>query len=393
MAIGKVLLVAAVLLLIGSKLVPHLLLVVARTRSTELFTLSVLVLALVIATISSSFFGVSLALGAFLAGIVVGYSRLSVQAAADALPMRDAFAVLFFVSIGMLFEPAVAADHLPLLLAVAAVVLVIKPLGAFLITFALGTSVVTGLTVALGIAQVGEFTFIMAALGRKLGVLPGEGYTVLVAAALLSISLNPLLIRAVRPLERALERRPKLWRFLSWRAEARARRHLPVELTVAPEVIIVGYGPVGRNVHRIAQDFGVRAVVIETNPDTVNELFAKEVMAIFGDAARREVLLAAGVARARYLVVTLPDLLARISIITAARLEAPDIEIITRARYLQEREILLEAGASTVSFEEAEAAVSLASAMLLRIGANPEAITAEAERIRQELGSCAGHCG
>lgn len=388
LALVKVAFVTALLLLVGTKAVPRLLLIVARTRSAELFTLSVLVVVLVIATVSATFFGFSLALGAFLAGIVVSYSRLSVQAAADALPLRDAFAVLFFVSIGMLFDPRLVIEHSGLLLVVAGAVLLVKPVGALLITLLLGSSFTAALTVAFCIAQIGEFSFVMAEVGRRTGILPQEGYSALVAASLLSIALNPLLARVIKPVELALRRRPRLWDLLNWRAEARAARACAPQKTSAEgDLIIVGYGPVGRHVHRIAEDFGLKTVIIEMNPDTVNELAAQGTPAIFGDAARREVLEVAGINRTRYLVVTLPDIFSRIAVIATARLEAPDLEIITRARYLQERVILEESGASIITFEEAEAAVALAAAVLRRLGSSPEAIDSEATRIRQELGS------
>jgi CPA2 family monovalent cation:H+ antiporter-2 len=386
LALGKVVIVAAVLLIFGSKLIPYLLLSVARTRSNELFTLCVLVIVLSIATVSSVFFGVSLALGAFLAGIVVGHSRLSIQAAADALPLRDAFAVLFFVSIGMLFDPLYVLQHPKIILIVVGVVLLIKPACAFLITLALGKPAMTSLTVALCIAQIGEFSFIMAELGRRLGVLPKEGHVALVAASVLSIAINPLLVRSLKPLEISLRRGTGLGRlFRTGPRHAGKSSDTPAEQSVGIETIIVGYGPVGRNVHRVTQDFGLRTMIVDTNPDTVHELHNRGIEAIFGDASRREVLLSCGIARAKFLVVTVPDILARIAIITTARIEAPELEIITRARYLQERLILEESGATSLAFEEAEIAVSLASQMLLRLGASPEDVEAEAISIRRHL--------
>jgi CPA2 family monovalent cation:H+ antiporter-2 len=387
LALGKVALLFGLVLAVGSRVVPWLLLTVARTRSSELFTLCVLVVALSIATAATGFFGVSLALGAFLAGIAVGRSRLSVQAAADALPLRDAFAVLFFVSIGMLLDARTVLDNLELSLALIGIVLFVKPLCALLLSLLFGVSLSTALTVALCLGQIGEFSFILAELARSIGLIGGQGYSAVVAAALVSIALNPFWLRAAPTLEGLVRRWPGLSAALDRRAEARARRMLPVhvaEKSTAP-VIIVGYGPVGRTVHRIVKDFGIGAVIVERNPDTVSELLSAGVTAVYGDAARQEILLAAGINHARYLVVTLPDALARIAVIALARTHSERIEIITRARYLQERVILEETGADCVVYEEAEAAVALAEAMLRRMGSEPAAMEAEAARIRADL--------
>src|SRR6185295_19074100 len=204
-----------VVLVGGAKAIPWILNRVARTRSRELFTLTVLVVALAVATGSAAFFGASMALGAFLAGMVVGQSKESHQAAADALPMRDAFAVLFFVSVGMLFDPRLLVQQPALVLSVMGIILVAKPLVAMVMVLGLGYSVRAALTVAIGLAQIGEFSFILADQAHKLKILPQAGQSVLVAAALLSISLNPLLFRAEAPIERWLAGRPGLWRLLN----------------------------------------------------------------------------------------------------------------------------------------------------------------------------------
>src|SRR5262245_6976206 len=256
-------LLAVVVLYAGGKIIPWMLTRVARTRSRELFTLTVLAVALAIATGSAHFFGASMALGAFLAGMVVGQSKESHQAAADALPMRDAFAVLFFVAVGMLFDPRFLVQRPALVVSILGIILVAKPLIALLIVVFLGHSVRAALTVAVGLAQIGEFSFILADQGRRLDVLPAEGHSVLVASALLSIGLNPLLFRAVRPIEQALRRRPGLWKLLNARAERRGRALNEETVDVRSRVegparaIVVGYGPVGQTVTRILQEFGI----------------------------------------------------------------------------------------------------------------------------------------
>jgi CPA2 family monovalent cation:H+ antiporter-2 len=388
---GNIYLASLFMLLVGARVIPWLLVRVARTRSSELFTLSVLAVALVIATGSSFIFGASMALGAFLAGVVVGQSELSHQAAADALPMRDAFAVLFFVSVGMLFDPRVLIAQPGLVLGTLAIILVWNPLAALTIVAVRGYSVRTALTVAVGLAQIGEFSFILAEVARQLGVLPVEGQSVLVAAALISIAANPLLFRTIEPLEARLRRSRRTWALLNRRAEARGRglnRRTAARLAAAPETIhavVVGYGPVGQTVARILREFGIQPVIVDLNVDTVRELVARGHAAIYGDGARDEILAAAGIEKARYLLVTPPDLVSRIPVIVTARLRNPEIKILVRARYLAERVMLEEIGATAVCYEEAEAAVALAAFLLHEIGAPQGRIQEEANKIREEF--------
>jgi len=387
LALGKVLLMAALLLAVGTRLVPWLLAAVARSRSSELFTLAVLVVALGTAAVAHGAFGGSLALSAFLAGVVVGHSRLSLQAAADALPLRDAFAVLFFVSVAMLFDPHFVVAHPGLTAATVGLIMLWKPIGAFAVATVLGASARSALTVALCLAQIGEFSFILAQSAGALKILPAEGHSLLVSAALISITANSLLVRSLSPLELWLRRRPRLWRLLGRRSEARAAGlgRAPAAGGRGPEAIVVGYGPAGRAVTRVLRALGLETVVLELNPDTVSELAAAGEPVMYGDAGRREVLAAAGAERARCIVVTLPDLPGRAAILATARLLNPDIRIITRARYLQERELLEEMGANTMCFEEAEAAAALARAVLEDTGAPREAAEREARSIREGL--------
>jgi CPA2 family monovalent cation:H+ antiporter-2 len=212
---GLTLLVA----LVGRTVIPRLLDIVARTRSRELFTLAILSIAFGVATGWAALFGGSLALGAFLAGIVVGETKVSHQAAADALPMRDAFAVLFFVSVGMLFDPQAIIQEPLLLLGLLGIILFATPLTAFLIIWALRYSVRTALTVATALAQIGEFSFLLANEAMGLGILSENGQSLLVTCALITIAINPLLFRALDPLEKWLRNRGKLWRILSRRSE------------------------------------------------------------------------------------------------------------------------------------------------------------------------------
>ncbi len=222
-AIAKLVVLVGVVAFAGSRVVPRMLEMAARLRSRELFTLTVLAIAVTVATGSALFFGASMALGAFLAGMVVGQSPVSHQAAADALPLRDAFAVLFFVSVGMLFDPAFLLREPALVLGALAVVLVGKPLVALAVVAALGYSTRTALVAALGLAQVGEFSFILGGLARHHRLLPDAGYNVIVACAIVSISINPFLFRGLEPLEALVRRRPWLSRLLEARAGAPPR--------------------------------------------------------------------------------------------------------------------------------------------------------------------------
>jgi CPA2 family monovalent cation:H+ antiporter-2 len=390
LAFVKLAALIALMGLAGSRLVPRLLELVARLRSRELFTLTVLALAMAVATLAAGFFGASMALGAFLAGMVVGQSPLSEQAGADALPLRDAFAVLFFVAVGMLFDPAFVLREPLLILGTLAVVLVAKPVAALAVVAALGYSLRTGLTVALGLAQIGEFSFILADLARHHGLLPAPASSVLVVCALVSITLNPLFVRGADGLEARLRRRPLLWRLLNARAERRrAAVNADATLAVArlPSLaVVVGYGPVGQAVDRLIRQAGIETVVIDLNIDTVNALGATGRLALYGDASHAEVLKQAGVVRASHLVVTLPHSINRGPLIAAARQLNPGLRILVRARYLRERQGLEQAGADAACFEEAEAAVALARAVLRDIGADAATLEREAQRIHEELG-------
>jgi monovalent cation:H+ antiporter-2, CPA2 family len=328
--------------------------------------------------------------------MVVGQSRVSHQAAADALPMRDAFAVLFFVSVGMLFDPHFLVRE-PLLVAGAlAVILIGKPLVAILIVLALGRSLKSALVVAVGLAQVGEFSFILASAAVALNTPenmifePGV-LSILVVSALISITLNPLLFRSLPAVESWVRRRPRLYTLLQRRVEARANainsatRVHAIKSADGVKSVVVGYGPVGRTVADILRDFNIEPVVIDMNVDTVLKLNEEGHKAIYGDAAREDILRAAGIADARYLIVTLPEAAARIPVIITAKEINPALRVLTRARFVREAPLLAEIGANQVSFEEVEGAVSLAGLLLKEIGADESKVLQERNRIREGL--------
>ncbi|MBX9789661.1 MAG: cation:proton antiporter [Pirellulales bacterium] len=390
-ALGKLALLIAIVMFAGARVVPWALVKVARLRSRELFTLTVMVFSVAIAAGAYVLFGASMALGAFLAGMVVAQSPVSHQAAADALPLRDAFAVLFFVSVGMLFDPRFLIEQ-PLMMAAAlGVILIAKPLAALVIVAALGHSTRTALTVALGLAQIGEFSFILSDLARELGLMADEGQSLLVGAAILSITVNPLVFRAIDPFEHWLARRPRLWRLLNGRGTRRAcdtNRQTAERIAQQEDArlaVVIGFGPVGRSVERLLREAGLTTVVIDMNLDTVSALRRQGRTAIFGDATREAILELAGVERATYLVQTLPQATDRAALVSTARNLNPKLRIFVRARYLREREELEQVGATAAVFEEAEAAVALARLVLADTGASRELIERTVRDIRLRL--------
>ena len=389
LAFGKLVALVAVVFVLGSRLLPSTLVYVARLQSRELFTLTILAIAIAIAAGASVLFGASMALGAFLAGMVVGQSPVSQQAAADALPLRDAFAVLFFVSVGMLFEPSFLLREPLLLLAALAVVLIGKPLAALVVVAVLGYSVRTALVVALGLAQVGEFSFILGDVARQQGLLSDRGFSLLVACALVSIAVNPFLFGALDRLEGVLRRTGWLWRLLNRVSAGRyaaANDETAKAIAGAPEplAVVVGYGPVGRSVDEALRQAGTRTVVIDLNMDTVAAIRAGGQQAIFGDASHADILKQAGAQRASHLIVTLPHSVNRTPMIAAARQLNPDCRIFVRARYLRERDDLEQVGTSAVCFEEVEAAAALTSLVLADLGALPARIEEHARRARDQ---------
>jgi monovalent cation:H+ antiporter-2, CPA2 family len=382
--------------LVGRRVIPKLLDIVARTRSRELFTLAILSIALAVATGSAALFGMSMALGAFLGGIVIGQTEVSHQAAADALPMRDAFAVLFFVSVGMLFDLQAIIQEPLFLLGLLAIILLANPLTAFLITWFFRYPMRTALTVATSLAQIGEFSFLLANEAMGLGILSENMQSLLVTCALISIAINPILFRSIDPLEKWLRNQKKLWRILSRRSvyaglqlnlEEQVRFTQQVQKPgIKPKAVVVGYGPVGRTASRILNDFDIPLRIIDLNIDTVRNLAKSGHSAIFGDASRREILEAAGIKEADYLLITLPDVLTRTAIVLNAKELNPQIHVFARARYLAERAWLDEIGATDVCIEEAETAIGLAILLLRVVGADGRRIQEEIRKIRAELG-------
>ena len=376
----KVAILVACIFLIGGRLIPWLLERVAMTHSRELFTLTVLVLALGIAVGSATLFGVSMALGAFLAGMVVGRSDFSLRAASEALPMRDAFAVLFFVSVGMLLNPRHLMEAPGLVATTLGVVLLGKSLAALGIVLLLRYPLRVALAVAVALAQIGEFSFILAILGKELGLLTDTAIHTVVAVAIISITLNPLLYRLIDPVEAWVARR-------ACGAGLRpARTHcvllkplssLTGRLGLAPHrAVVVGYGPVGQTVTRLLQDNNIEPTIIELNRDTVRCLREAGVSAVYGDASHREILQGAGVDSAGSLILSAAGLHASAEVIRLARGLNPAIRILARAAYVRDSPALHQAGAEYVFSGEGEVALAMTEALLRSLGATLNRLTA-----------------
>jgi CPA2 family monovalent cation:H+ antiporter-2 len=371
--------------LVGRRLIPAVLDRVAATGSRELFTLTVLVVALGIAVGSSTVFGVSMALGAFLAGMVVGRSDYSLRAATEALPMRDAFAVLFFVSVGMLLDPGALLRSPGATAAAFAIVVVAKPLVAFLMLAAVRYPARTGLTVGLSLGQIGEFSFILITLARDLKVVPGEALDIVVAVAIASITINPLTFKAIAPIDR-------------WLARRRARRlgleddgDVRISSSLAPEgrALVIGYGPTGRTVSRLLRENAILPTVVDLNLETIHEIRSSGGSAIYGDARYPETLVTAGIRHAGTLILSGSDTGAA-EIIRVARSLNPDVHTFVRSGYLRDVPALAHAGAQRVFTGEGEVALAMTEAVLRDLGATPEQIERERARAREELFGTAG---
>ena len=385
LAVAKVAALVVLVLYGGGRLIPWVLARAAATRSRELFTLTVLVLALGIAVGSAKAFGVSMALGAFLAGMVVGRSEFSFTAT-EALPMRDAFAVLFFVSVGMLFDPQHLTRSPGLVAATLAVILLGKPLAALAIVRMLGHPLRTAVSVAVALSQIGEFSFILAAAGQALGILDDPAVNTIIAAAIVSITLNPLYYRLARPIERALRTfiAEPTAPGLAGAAGSPGGTALD-DGTGRDRVVVVGYGPVGRTLVRLLRESQFQAVVIELNHQTARRLADEGVAAVYGDAAHRETLEQAGLRDAVALVFSSSQTAGTTEAIHLARELIPRGLIAARANYLLELPALQRAGADLVFAGEGEVALSMTGALLERLGATPEQIDRERDRIRADL--------
>lgn len=363
-ALGKTLLqvgaFVAFMLVVGRKIFPWFLWRVAKTNSRELFTLSVIAAAVGIAFASSALFGVSFALGAFFAGMVLRESELSHRAAEESLPLRDAFSVLFFVSVGMLFDPMVLVQYPLEVLATVAIILFGKSIAAFVLVLALRYPINTAVTVSASLAQIGEFSFILAALGMQLELLPSLGQNLILAGAIISIAVNPLMFSLAAPLEKWLQSRPELARKLERPADPLAE--LPMETErekLSGQVVLVGFGRVGR---RIADDLvarGVHFVVAEQNREVVEQLRGRGIPAVAGNAAEPAVLIQAHITHAALLVIATPDTFHVRRMVEIARMLNPAVKVVVRSHNEGEAALLREDTGGKVFVGEQELAASM----------------------------------
>jgi len=365
--LGQVAIFVALMLVVGRRVFPWLLAQVSRTGSRELFTLCVIAVAVGIAYGSAELFGVSFALGAFFAGMVMRESNLSYRAAEETLPLRDAFAVLFFVSVGMLFEPAVLVREPLHVLAVVAIIVLGKSLAAFAIVLAFRYPLNTALTVSASLAQIGEFSFILAGLGVALGLLPAEGYSLVLAGALISIALNPLVFRVIEPAQAWIRSRSGLARMLERPNDPLAELPMTVDpARLTGHVLLVGYGRVGRRVAEALTARGVPIVVAEQNRELVEALRARGIPAVSGDAVEPAVLIQAHVARARLLAIAVPNPFAALRMIEIARALNPGIETVAYVHSEDEAELLRKQDIGRVFTDEHELASGMSRHVLDR---------------------------
>ena len=360
--LGQVAVFVAFMLLVGRKLFPWILWQVARTNSRELFTLCVIAAAVGIAYGATKLFGISFALGAFFAGMVLRESELSHRAAHESLPLRDAFAVLFFVSVGMLFEPAILVEQPLRVLAVVAIILFGKSIAAFALVVLLRYPASTALTVSASLAQIGEFSFILAALGISLGLLPHEGQSLVLAGAILSIALNPLMFRLAALLERLPGKSKTLAAQYARTADPLAE--LPMSTArskLEGQVVLVGYGRVGRNIAESLAAQGIDYVVAEQNRELVDELRQQGIAAVAGNAGEPAVLIQAHIHKAHMLVVATPDTFQVRAMIETARALNPDIRIAVRTHSEEDAALLRSECAGAIFIGEQELAKSMAA--------------------------------
>jgi monovalent cation:H+ antiporter-2, CPA2 family len=362
----------ALMLIVGRRLLPWLFWQVSRTGSRELFTLSVIATAIGIAFGASALFNVSFALGAFFAGSVMRESEFSHRAAQESLPLRDAFSVLFFVSVGMSVNPMVLLDQPLRVLGVVAIITLSNSLVSLGLVLALRYPLNTALTIAAGLGQIGEFSIILGGLGVSLGLLPQEGMSLVLAGVLISIAMNSFLFRAVEPLRRWILERSSLARKLEQRQDPFAELPMSTERKyLEGQVVLVGYGRVGKRIAQALEANGIPYVVVEQNRETVEHLRKNGKAAVSGNAAEPAVLIQAHIAKAAMLVVATPDTIHVRAMADTAKTLNPAIEIILRTHSEEESQLLRKEDVGLVFFGEEELAKGMTGHVLNRFVPNP----------------------
>jgi CPA2 family monovalent cation:H+ antiporter-2 len=364
----------ALMLIVGRRALPWLLWQVARTGSRELFTLSVIAAAIGIAYGAAQLFSVSFALGAFFAGTVMRNSEFSHRAAEESLPLRDAFSVLFFVAVGMLFDPAILIEQPWQVLAVVAIIIVGKSIAALLLVIALRYPLNTALTVAASLAQIGEFSFILAGLGMTLGLFSAAGMSLVLAGALISIALNPFVFAAVEPIRKWALAHSELARNLEAREDPYAQLPMSTERKyLEGQVVLVGYGRVGHRIAETLRTQGIPYVVVEQNRELVESLRSQGIAAVSGNAAEPDVLIQAHIAHAAMLVIATPDAINLRQMADIARTLNPAIEVVLRTHSEDESALLRKDGIGIVFYGEEELARGMTQHVLQRFAPGPTA--------------------
>ena len=357
------------MLVVGRRVFPKILWLAAKTGSRELFTLTVLAAAVSIAYGAALLFGVSFALGAFFAGMVMRESEFSHRAAEDSLPLREAFAVLFFVSVGMLFDPMVVVNQPLQVLMVLAIIIVGKTVAAAALVIAFRYPLNTALNVSASLAQIGEFSFILAGLGASLGLMRPEGQSLILAGALLSIAINPLVFSGIDALERWIRTRTGLIRVLEDRTDPLAELPMSThEKYLAKQVVLVGYGRVGKRIGAQMLERGIPFVVVEQNRERVVRLREKGLTGVCGDAAEAGVLIQAHITHASMLVIATPDAFNVRQMVDIARTLNPGIETLVRTHNEDEAELLEQENLGKVFLGEDALAQSMGQHVLERFG-------------------------
>jgi CPA2 family monovalent cation:H+ antiporter-2 len=372
LTLAKVSAFIALMLVVGRRAFPRLLWLVARTGSRELFTLCVITAAVGVAYASAVLFDVSFALGAFFAGMMMRESEFSHRAAEDSLPLRDAFSVLFFVSVGMLFDPRVLMDEPLRVLVVVAIILVGKTVAAVGLVLAFRYPLNTALTVGASLAQIGEFSFILAGLGLSLGLLSLEGQNLILAGALISIALNALLFAAIGPAQSWARARSAWARKLDLRDDPLAALPMSTDRKLlSDQVVLVGYGRVGKHIAATLDRAHIHYVVADSNREVVEALRKRGKAAVTGDASDPIVLVQAHITKAAMLVVTIPDPVSSRKMVDIARKLNPDIEAVLRSETEDGAALLRKEKLGEVFVAEQELAVSMARHVAGRLTEQP----------------------
>jgi CPA2 family monovalent cation:H+ antiporter-2 len=365
--LAKVMAFIVLMLVVGKRVLPKMLWIVAKSGSRELFTLAVIATAIGVAFFSAELFDVSFALGAFFAGMMLGESELSKRAGDESLPLRDAFAVLFFVSVGMLFNPEILWQEPLKLLIVLALILVGNMTAGIIFVLICKYPLSTALTVAVSLAQIGEFSFILAGMGLAMNLIPNEAYSLILAGAILSIAINPFLFNSIEPVLVWARKRSHLARKLDERLDPLSLLPTTVNQSLLhKQVVIVGFGRVGKSVHEKLKQQNIPSVIAEKDRGLVEDLRKQNIPAVSGDAADPFVLIQAHIARAAVLVIATKDSIDVSKMVETARTLNPDINIFIRARNDEEVELYEKEGWGKSFTPEDELASRLANEVIAK---------------------------